>query len=218
MPMTLGISVGQLAFLRIHEPEEVEGFREELRAVNRVLTSNGFPNHNEPESLAQIVDRVPIGSIPYGWLHYTRRAVAYAMRPGKRFRPLRAGEEPSEDSVYDEVLFSCESHIICHSDCQGFYVPIDFPEPLYDDLPDSDPGVTRGGILGSSQGGLRELLLAAPLLDIPLRGGRLSDKAARAICQEVEGAHPHWVARQTWLCVFERLRQSVEHGATAVFG
>jgi hypothetical protein len=216
--MGLAVSVGQLAFLRIYDPDEVEAFKEDLRGVNRVLASNGLPMHTEPESLPDIEDRVAIGAIPYGCLQHVRRAVAYAMRPSKRFRPLREGQDPSADPVYDAVLFSFESHLVCHSDCQGFYIPIDFPEPLYDELRDDDPDVLIGGILGSSQGGLRELVLAAPLLDIPLKDGRLSDKDAWAICGHTEGAHPHWVARQAWLYIFERLRQSVEFGTAAVFG
>jgi hypothetical protein len=217
--MSLTVSIGQLAFLLAHDPKEVGRFRKALRAVNRVLTAKGLPTHNEPESLPELVDRAPVlGSIPYGWLQYTRRAVAYAMRPGKRFRPLDDEEDPSADPMYDALLSSSDSHIICHSDCEGFYVPIDFPKPLYDPLPDSDPDVIRGGgILGSSQGGLRELVLAAPLLDIPLKGGRLSVKEARVICAEEEDAHPHWVARQAWLFMYERLRQSIEYGAAAVF-
>ncbi len=217
--MSLAVSVGQLAFLHRYEPpEEVENFRRALRAINRVLQANGLPQHSEPESLPELKDRVPIGSIPYGWLHYLRRAVAYAMRPGKQFRPLREGEEPSADPVYDEVLCSCQSHIICHSDCEGFYVPIDFTEPLYDELSDDDPNIIRGGILGSSQGGLRELVLATPLLDVPLSNGQLGDKDALAICEEAGGAHPHEVARFAWLLMFERLRQSVEYRSAVVFG
>jgi hypothetical protein len=217
--MGLAISVGQLAFLRQDEyPEDVEMFRAELRAVNRVLAANGLPPHVEPESLPTIVDRVPVGSMPYGWLHHTRRAVAYAMRPGRPFRPLDEDEDPGEDPLYDAVLSTSTSHVICHSDCEGFYVPTDFPEPLYDELRDGEPGALVGGMLGSSQGGLRELALAAPLLDIPLEGGRLSDKQARAVCEERQDAHPHWIARQAWLCLYERLRQSVEFRTLVVFG
>jgi hypothetical protein len=217
--MGLAVSVGQLAFLKRHEPpEEVEHFREELRIVNRVLASAGFPSHVEPESIPEIEDRVPVGSIPYGWIHHVRRAVAYALRPGKRLRPIRHGEDPSADSVYDQVLFSSASHVVCHSDCDGYYVPIYFPEPLYDELNDDDPGAIRGGILGSSQGGLRELVLAAPLLDIPLRDGQLEVEAAQVISEEGDGSHPHWVARKAWLLLFERFTQSVVFRSAVVFG
>jgi hypothetical protein len=193
-------------------------FREDLRAINRVLVANGLPAHTEPESLPEIKDRVPVSSIPYRWLHVLRRAVAYALRPGERFRPLRPGE-PELDRVHDDVLFSCESHLICHSDGGGFYVPVDFPEPLYDELGEDEPDALVGGILGSSQGGLRELALTAPLLGIRLVKGRLGNAAARAICQEPpEASRPGAIERHAWLYLHERLRQSVELRAVALFG
>src|SRR5262245_3004386 len=124
--MGVVVSVGRLADLRVRDPEGAEMLANELQAVNRVLASNGLTLHTEPEFLPPIRDRVPLGSsMPYDWLIYLRRAVAYAMRPEERFRPLRGRKEPEEDPVYQDVLFSCESHIICHSDCEGFYVPID---------------------------------------------------------------------------------------------
>jgi hypothetical protein len=97
-------------------------------------------------------------------------------------------------------------------------VPVDFPKPLYDKLRDDQPGVVLGGILGSSQGGLRELVLAAPLLGIPLSGGKLSAARARAIGKEQAGAHPHGVERKAWLTMFERLRQSVRFKTVVSFG
>ena len=65
---------------------------------------------------------------------------------------------------------------------RGLLRPIDFPEPLYDELPDGDPHCIEGGILGSSQGAMRELVRVAPLLDISLTAGILGDE------QEIE--HP----------------------------
>jgi hypothetical protein len=216
--MSLAVSVGLLAYLKSEDPEGAEWLRQELKAVNRILASNRLPAHIEPESLPPILDRVSVGSMHYSWIHYLRRAVAYALRAPDRFRPQKGDEEPTEDEMYDRVLCSSESHIICHSDCEGFYVPIDFPEPLYDELNDDDEGVIPGGILGSSQGGLRELVLVAPLLDIRLSGGQLRDKEALKICREREGEHPHAIARKAWLTIFERLWQSVEFKSAVVFG
>jgi len=106
------------------------------------------------------------------------------------------------------------SHFICHSGCEGFYVPIDFPEPLYDDL----DGDLPGGILGSSQQALKEIMLAAPLLGIPLRGKKLSDKAAKDIANEPDGSHPYWIERKVWLTMFEAFRHSVEYKCAVIFG
>jgi hypothetical protein len=61
-------------------------------------------------------------------------------------------------------------------------------------------------------------VLAAPLIDIKLESGRLSDTEAQAVCEEPEGSHPHWVGRQAWLYLHERLRQSVEFKTAVVFG
>jgi hypothetical protein len=216
--MSLAVAVGQLAFLRREEPEEeVERFRKKLRAVNRVLADHGLPSHTEPESLPPFRDRAPVGGMPYDWLHCLRRAVAYAMRRHKSLPPLQDDEDPSEDRLYDQVLSYGDSHLICHSDCEGFYVPVDFPKPLYDKIRDDQPGVILGGILGSSQGGLRELVLAAPLLGIPLSGGKLSAAQARAIGKEHFGIHPHGAARKAWLTLFERLGQSVKHNTAVYF-
>jgi hypothetical protein len=104
-----------------------------------------------------------------------------------------------------------DSHIICHSDVEGFYVPIDFRDPIYDDR-------IWGEWLGSSQRALAELVLAAPLLGIPLRKGRLSDKAARLIAEEEDDAHPCWRERRVWLKFFEAARLSVEYGTAISFG
>jgi hypothetical protein len=114
----------------------------------------------------------------------------------------------------DKEQFSyTDSHIICHSDCEGFYVPIDFPEPLYGD---GDYEVV-GGILGSSIRGLAELAQVAPLLSIPLRDGVLTDLEAAVIAQEMDASQPYWIERQVWLTFFEALRNSIEFGTAVVF-
>jgi hypothetical protein len=214
--MGLAMSVGQLAFLRREDPEGYEPLLKAFADVNRVLEANGLPPHNEPEELPEMVERSTGVGQPYDMLHYLRRAVAHAMRGRKKLTPCTG--DPMEDDLYDRVLFSCESHVICHSDCGGFYVPIDFPEPLYDDLPDDDDDCIEGGILGSSQGAMRELVLVAPLLKIRLTRGRLSDKEAAKIDKEEEGDTPFGTERYVWLKFYEAARLSIEYGTAIVFG
>jgi hypothetical protein len=135
----------------------------------------------------------------------------------RKLRPLPPESDPSTDDLYDRVLFSCESHIVCHSDGDGFYVPVDFPDPLYDDLPESDPHCVRGGILGSSQGAMRELVRVAPLLGIGLEQGQLDDGEARRIDREKQQASSFWVERRVWLRFFELARFSIAHRTAVVF-
>jgi hypothetical protein len=214
--MGLAMSVGALAFALRENPEDAEHLRREFEDVNRLLRSNGLPAHEEPEKLPELRSRWKGVGQPYSMLHYLRRAVAYAMRGHKKLPPFPMNEKPTENEMYDRVLFDCESHVICHSDCDGFYVPVDFPEPIYDDLPDSDPHCIVGGILGSSQGAMRELIQVAPLLGIRLRQGKLSDREAEAINKDTEDT-PFSTERYVWLNFYEKARLSIEYKTAIVF-
>jgi hypothetical protein len=225
--MGLSITVGALAFALEHDVEVVELFRDDFKHVNRVLVAHGLLPHVEPELLPTLskwpeltLDRglrrgLWLSGMPYSWLHYLRRAVAFARQAPDELRPVEEGEDPAEDERIDrELCVLMDSHVVCHSDCEGFYLPIDFPEPLYDDEED---GVT-GGIIGSSLRAMQELIQAAPLLGIPLRDGDLLDEDAVVLCQEEEGSHPFWIERHAWLYFFDRLRESVRLHSAIVFG
>jgi hypothetical protein len=225
--MGLSISVGALAFCLEHDAEGADWLRKDFKEVNRVLAAHGLPPHVEPESLPPTPSQPELtfdrglrrgmwlSGMPYSWLHYLRRAVAFARQAPGEFHPVPDGEDPSRDERIDrELSVLMDSHVICHSDCEGFYVPIDFPEPLYDDR---DDGVT-GGIIGSSQRALQELLQAAPLLGIPTQDGVLTNEDAMAIIQEKEGSHPLWIERHAWLYFFDRLRESLALRSAIVFG
>jgi hypothetical protein len=213
--MGLGLSVGYLAWLQKNDndPEAVPWLRKNLVQVNRVLHINGLPEHVEPEELPELVDRGLLG-IPYSWLHYLRRAVAYARQAPAEFGPLPEGRRASEDDRLDrELSVFMDSHLICHSDCEGFYVPIDFPEPLYDDRDE-----LIGGILGSSQRALAEVILAAPLLSIELENGKPTKTDIDTIGEEEDDAHPLWIERKVWLAMYEKFRLSIEYKTAVVFG
>lgn len=75
----------------------------------------------------------------------------------------------------------------------------------------------EGGWLGSSQAAMRELILAARFLGIPLSDGRLSDEVATALGRERRDTHPHGTARKVWLTMFENTPLSIEHGTVIVF-
>jgi hypothetical protein len=213
--MGLAVSVGVLAGKDNADPEGLDWLRAGFREVNRVLAAHGLPLHEEPESLPDIPNRGQLMSFPYSWLHYLRRAAAFARQAPDQFCPVAEGVDPAQDEMLDREYFVImDSHLICHSDSEGFYVPIDFTEPLYDDQEEGLPG----GILGSSQRALEEVRRTAPLLGIPLDDGDLCDDAARSIASEEDGSSAYWIERQVWLTMFEALRQSVEHKCAVAFG
>jgi hypothetical protein len=208
--MSLAIAVGVLS----GPSDSAEYHREQFRHVNRVLAENGLPPHVEPETLPDFPYRGQLISFPYAWTPYLYRAVAYARRAPAEFRPVREGENPGKDKRVDAELYTfAESHLICHSDTQGYFVPIDFPDVLAD-----QEGRLPGRILGSSQQALAELVRTAPLLGIALKDGELTDEAAAIIAKVPDESHPYWIERKVWLSMFEAFRLSVAHGCAVVYG
>jgi hypothetical protein len=205
--MGLLLSVGSLAYCRLHDPEGAVDLRKALVSANRTLAANSLPRHVEPKELPPIHERFNVGSLPYGWFDQLRRAVAYARNCPKKFKPLRPNKDAAEDPWVVHELCTLESHLICHSDCDGLYVPVDFDAPLYSER-ESDIAFMG---LGSSFAGLRELHQVAPLLDIALTDGHLDNSMGEQICREKEGAHPFEVERKVWLAFFEAFTLSIAY-------
>ncbi|CKR85698.1 Uncharacterised protein [Mycobacterium tuberculosis] len=117
--------------------------------------------------------------------------------------------------MVEDVLYSSESHLVCHSDAEGFYVPVDFDEVLYSE-PDDDKQLA-GGMLGSSYRLRDELVLVAPALGINLTDGELSDEEVARIGRLIdadEGLHREYVS---WLRLYESARLSIAHKTAIVF-
>jgi hypothetical protein len=209
--MSLAIEVGPLAWCFANgEQEGAEWTQRDIREINRILAANGLPAHIEPLALPRLDDRCRLRGMPYSWLHYLRRAYAYARQAPAKFTPLAEGADTSDDARLDREESLLRSHLVCHSDTDGYYVPVDFAEPLVDET-----DVLVGGVLGSSQGAMRELVLVAPLLNIRLRNGALSNAIAKTIANEDGGQL--YIERQVWLQLFEAFRLSIEHGAVVKF-
>lgn len=214
--MSLAISVGVLASGPDADPAVVESDREAFGHVNRVLAENDLPPHDEPEVLPGFPYRGHVISFPYEWFFHLQRAVAYARHAPGEFCPVKEGENPVKDKrVQDEWNTYIDSHVVCHSYSEGFYVPIAFEYPLADSRRENG---LPGFLLGSSVRALAELRRTAPLLGIPLQEGNLSDDDARILAKEPDGAHPYWIERKAWFSFFEACRYSVEHKCAVMFG
>ncbi|SCX73138.1 hypothetical protein [Variovorax sp. EL159] len=214
--MGLAISVGTLAYLLENDTEGAEWRQEELAVANKLLASADLPPHAEPRELPPLHSRASLRSFPYSYIHYLRLAYAYrAQSPDWMATPLPDGVDPTDDPVVEDALFDSESHLIRHSDADGFYVPVDFEEVLYSD-PDDEKEVV-GGMLGSSYRLRDELVLVAPALGITLVDGQLSDEEAKRINGLVdvdEGLHREYAS---WLLLYEAARLSIAHKMAIVF-
>lgn len=216
--MGLSISVGVLADLKRNDSEGAERIRDEFEKVQRLLREAGHAGWQEPEDLEDLRLRPHVGSFPYSFLHVLRRAYAWAVRrPDTPLEPAAPDAPTAEDDqLIESEAMMMESHLLCHSDSEGFYVPVDLPEPLFDV---GGSGVT-GGMVGSSQGLMRELERMAPLLGIRLGpAGALSDEEARRVYEEgTDEGHPFWREKLVWLTLYECARASVAHRAALCFG
>lgn len=211
--MELTIAVGYLAGVGEHDREFAQELRQCLAKVNEVLEENDLPVHAEPETLPLLNDRSLSGNLSYSSVHYLRRFVAHAANH-VRWQP---GSFPEEEDPEDDLLVAIEwaqgrSHVICHADCEGFYLPIDFSRPIFaatDRVP--------GGVLGSSQAVLRELAGVAPLLGIHLVGGTLPDAEADRINGMIAAQGTFSIEQDVWMTLFEAARLSIEHKAAVCF-
>ena len=210
--MGLNITVGILADLAENDPEAIEELMPDFEIIIRLLRLNNLPEHREPTQLPMLNDRSGASSFPYSFLHRLRRFYAKLIaRPVELPEPLTENESPAHDPILDEVG-SAKHHLLWHSDCEGYYIPVDFPEVL------TGEGIAGAGI-GSSVRLLGELTQIANPLGIALKNGKLSDTDAASIAEadEVNGG-PFWIERLVWLTLYEASRLSIEHRAAIHFG
>jgi len=187
--------------------------REKFRKVNEALMAKDLPQHVEPETLPHLRPRNRLASFPYSFLHHFRRFKAYATDdPSWKPEPFPKDADPAHDHLVEEQALRFHSHLLCHSDCEGYYVPVEFDEPIF-----ADEQQIPGGMLGSSHWLMRELLEVAPYLGISVPNGILSDAEAERINAIIEVEVPFWIEMTVWLSLFEAARLSIEHRTAICF-
>jgi hypothetical protein len=206
--MGLAISVGTLADFNKLDTEGADWIREKIAVVNRILQENGLPAFTEPETLT--ARRGPSEtSFPYSFLHYLRRVYAY-VREGMPLTSAQNGISAEDKELVMETSMMLESHLLCHSDAEGFYVPVDFADPLFDDK-------VPGAILGSSYALMRELAFVAPALQIDMKDGAPTDTALQRLRDIKDESTPYWREQIVWLTLYESARFSIAHETMIVF-
>lgn len=210
---TMGLAIGVGPY-GSYDAEDLDEMRPQLDAdmarINSQLATLGLPPHTENQAEFDFDSQAFISSFPYRFLHFLR-AVAYHHSLGLPLPDQQAkGYDAADD--YDGASM-LESHLLNHSDCDGYYVPVDFDAPLVDDEFD-------GVILGSSVALQRELLAVAEPLGIEVEepGGRVTADSVAALQKSSEDEdHPFWIAREVWLTLYDATRASIAAGQVIVF-
>ncbi|KAB8184627.1 hypothetical protein [Microbispora catharanthi] len=236
--MGLNIVVGMLAELDeseldTSEPDDLAGeLCDDFRAIGRALAAAGLPAWTEPDAAA--VEAAYFDMYGYAGLHTLRRLAAHLASSGELPPPA-----PMEVAVADPLLKdtysrgprygveidegtrvigseheagSAYDHLIHHSDCEGFYVPVDFAAVFYDKE-------ISGGWVGSSQRLLEECRGIAARLGLPEDLDPWGDEVSAAVEADTEGAEGwrrYGVESFTCLQVMAAARHSVATGAAIV--
>lgn len=221
--MGLGLDVGVLVNCQTEYPEGYEELTHQFDLINILLTKNGLPQHTEPEDIPTF--DCSMGS--YSNIHYLRRIAAHLLVNDQMPEPILRGpaDDPILDRYYSKVQthpYSCSSpwkrfdHLLLHSDCEGFYLPIEFDEVLKDV---NQLGV-EGGLVGSSQKLLAECFDLGEQLGLPMELNnvdKIFDKISEAT-DESESWNRYRIETERCLTLMEAAEHSVKYGAAIVFG
>lgn len=164
--MNLIVEVGTLARKKAENTNDLKDLNLVFENLNDVLFKNQLPEVFEPENMNP-EERLRFEMHGFDELHYLRRFAAYISETGSI--PAEPGnEDASEDKILakyfrnyfkihtkqslltrlfsrKEVIKPRFSHIIVHSDSEGFYVPLAFEDVIL-----TNEKVIPGGMIGSS--------------------------------------------------------------------
>ena len=229
--MGLALEVGVLADLKENDSEGFDAFASYFANVNTLLAKHGLPAHSEP------IDVSVWGAEMYGYsgLHYLRRLAAFLDSgvelpgPGDQdssadarleayFSDVTGGSGGFLKSIFSKKpQFKREfDHLIVHSDAEGFYLPVDFPDVLFS----SDDREVPGGMVGSAPRLLAECDRLARVLGIPSEITKDAEELWDAADSQGEGEstwQQYGVESFTCVALREACVASMKTGAAIVF-
>lgn len=141
--MDLKITVGILT--RIKNKGDYQGFKylqSVFSAINQALANEELPTYREPANLK----RTWSVKLKCSYIHYLRRLAAHISL--RNSLPEPSLDDPAADPCYREYLETMGltamkwrfDHLFFHSDCNGFYLPVDFEDVLFPELGLNIPG------------------------------------------------------------------------------
>jgi hypothetical protein len=210
--MGLDITVGILDWQARNDAEGLAHQRRAFARLTEALAAEGV-EWSEPEVAEPPVGPAVTAGFPYSYLTHLRRIAVLAMLGEPLTPAAETGREQYErdcEKVQDEAAM-LSSHLLCHADNAGYYVPVDFGDPLF--LPE-EAGVDGYGMVGSSQRLLAELADVAPALGIELDADGALTPAAEA---GLDHDGPFEAETFTWHQLYRACRASVRSGHAIVF-
>ncbi|MBO1418587.1 hypothetical protein [Streptomyces sp. FH025] len=206
--MGLSISVGALC---------TPDLRDEAEVLHRALEAEGVA-WREPAAPGADGGAFSAG-FPYSYLSGLRRVYVLQRlgEPVTGARGVSREQYEAELELVDEETLRFDSHLLCHSDCEGYYVPAEFEleDPLF--LP-AESGVPGGGMVGSSGALLAELQGFAAAIGIRLTSDGSLDPAESSRLAALPEDDPFEPEVFAWHQLYRACRASLAGGHAIVFG
>lgn len=213
--MGLGITVGMLCDQARNDPEGFEIHRGEFDQLTQALAAEGI-EWREPEVIHTEAGHDFSGGFPYSYLAHLRRVFTLAQLGEPVTAVSRVSDEQyaaDQEKVADEsTMFA--SHLLCHADYAGYYIPVGFEDPLF--LPE-ETGVAGAGMVGSSQRLLAELVGFAASIGVRIGEDGVLNTVEEAVAAGFADAEAFDAERYAWTALYEACLASVESGHAIVF-
>jgi hypothetical protein len=229
--MGLDLTVGFLAEMIAFDEEAAESFKDKMISLNEYLASVELAAHHEPE----MCDVVSYEMHSYSGLHYLRRIAAHLDLHG--VLPAPGEDDELKDPVVDEYNRLADQgepgflgrlfrrpmrarsfdHLMLHSDCEGYYLPQDFPNVLFPPQELEIPG----GMVGSSNRLMEECKRLAQALQLPLDIDPEAEEVWEAGFDSEGKVYSDWkrYGVESYICLrlHRASEQSLKTGAAIVF-
>ena len=202
---------------------EIERYQKDFRAINKLLKAAGVSSHKEKPAGAEYYWQAGMG---YSSIHFLRRFAAALAVNGDLPEPLKRSAKASsapELQTYSQQREKSKfkgayDHLVCHSDADGYYVPVDFSQVL-----NTDQSVSlTGGYLGSSVRLQHECQTLAKHLELPeeLDFDTDDDDEWKQLKKATRGAAWHQYPIEAFVCVvlLQACEWSIKQRAAIEFG
>ncbi len=214
--MGLNIVVG--ALVNAEDDDYTEMVRADFVAIGELLERAGARQWTEPDLDEE--EGAEFEAWGYSGLHTVRRLAVHLAADGRLPEPLDRTQRATDDPLLGKVYEALPSdppgpfdHLVHHSDCEGYYVPVDFAHVIVDKK-------APGGYLGSSVRLLAETRRLAEALGLPEGLDPESEEVSDSVDAEDpagEGWQRYRVESYVCLQLLRAAKLSVSTGAAIAF-
>jgi hypothetical protein len=210
--MGLEMAVGILADA---EDEYADEVRADFTVIRELLDLAGAGPWDEPELDEEDAEWFEMWG--YSGLHTVRRLAVHLAENARLPEPLK-GRDATDDPLLRRIYADPHgagafAHLIHHSDCDGYYVPVDFEQVIVDER-------LTGGAVGSSVRLLTETRRIAAALGLPEDLDPESEEIIEAADGETppgEGWQRYGIESFVCLRLIHAAKHSIKTGAAIAF-